>query len=346
LIVRTDRIGDVILTFPMAQALRRLYPEARIAMLVRNYTAPLVKDHPSVDEHLLYDDNGEEKSFFRMVAEIRRARFDLVFHTYPRPRAAFMTFLAGIPVRVGTGYRWYSWLFNRRVYEHRKDARRHELEYNLNLLQAVGAKADPAEFRPTMAVDERSAERARAVLDSVGIDPQTSLVLLHPGSGGSARDWPWRRFGELAARLKELPATRVVVTGGRGEDRLVADVLAVAGEGVAGLVDRLDLRAFAALVQRASLFVANSTGPIHIAAAVGTPVIGFYPQVTPLGAERWGPYTDRRTIFTPAGRSPRCTDCVGGATEICACMDTIDVERVFAAAVETLRQSHRVSAHA
>jgi heptosyltransferase-2 len=257
-----------------------------------------------------------------------------------------MTFLAGIPVRVGTGYRWYSWLFNRRVYEHRKDARRHELEYNLNLLQAIGGEAAPGEFRPTMPVGELARERARSVLASIGIDPAETLVLLHPGSGGSARDWPWRRFGELARRLKALPSTRVVVTGGRGEKGLVERVLEVAGEGVLGLAEELDLRGFTGIIAKASLFVSNSTGPIHIAAAVGTPVIGFYPQVKPLGAERWGPYTDRRTIFTPEGRSPSCTDCVGAPGTDCACMDSIDVGRVYEAAVAALRRTHGVAAHA
>lgn len=346
LIVRTDRIGDVILTLPMAQALRRLYPEARIAMLIRRYTAELVEDHPCVDHFLLYDDGERQIPFFRLVGELRAAKFDLVFHTHPRSRVALMTFLAGIPVRVGTGYRWYSFLFNRKVYEHRKDARRHELEYNLNLLGAVGASIDPASVPPSVRITPEATSHVRSMLASLGVPPEARLVILHPGSGASARDWPAANFGLLASKIKELPSVRVLITGGKGEDGLVRAVRDAAGGGTVEIVDRLNLHQFAALIHIASLFVANSTGPLHIAAAVGTPVVGFYPQVTPLSASRWGPYTAKKTIFTPAGKPADCAECLAGPKRSCACMETIGVDAVADAVVALLGHPQPVGAHA
>src|SRR3972149_8448393 len=135
LIVRTDRIGDVILTLPMARALKLRRPDAHVAVLIRSYTAELARADRNVDEIIALD--GGRPSWTGTIARLREAQFDVVFHTHPMARLAFIALLAGIPVRVGTGFRWYSFLFNRRVYEHRKDAARHELEYNLNLLGAV-----------------------------------------------------------------------------------------------------------------------------------------------------------------------------------------------------------------
>jgi ADP-heptose:LPS heptosyltransferase len=334
LIVRTDRIGDVILTLPMARVLKRHDPGAHVAMLINSYTTGLVSSDPDVDQVIALQEHSP--SVTGIAAELRRSRFDVVFHTHPRPRLALATALAGIPVRVGTGYRSYSFLFNRRVYEHRKDAARHELEYNLNLLRAVGIDAPWGDVRPTLTVGAAQEEKARAAIAAAGVPPGGRFVILHPGSGGSARDWSPEHFGELATMLSGLDGHSVVVTGGKGEDALVSRVLSACPPSVRPMVGALDILEYAALAKMASLFVANSTGPIHVAAAVGTPVIGLYPQIRPLSAARWGPYTDRKVIFTPRGFPEDCDRCTGGRGEPCPCMDSIKPEDVHAAAMTLL----------
>jgi len=103
-------------------------------------------------------------------------------------------------------------------------------------------------------------------------------------------------------------------------------------------VGRLSVTELAALIRRSALFVGNSTGPIHIAAALGTPVVGLYPQHTPMSARRWGPYTSRKILFTP-DKPLTCSDCTGRRREPCACMQSIPVEDVFRGATSLLRQS-------
>jgi len=340
LIVRTDRIGDVILTLPMARVLKRRDPGAHVAMLIHSYTAGLVGSDPDIDQVISLDTHSP--SLTNLVAELRRSNFDVVFHTHPRPRLALATALAGIPVRVGTGYRSYSMLFNRRVYEHRKDAARHELEYNLNLLGAIGIEAESDDVRPRLDIDSRQEEKARAALAAAGVPPGAKFVILHPGSGGSARDWSPERFGELATMLAGTDGFTVVVTGGPGEDAIVRRVLSGCPPAVRPMVGALDILGYAALAKMASLFVANSTGPIHIAAAVGTPVIGLYPQIRPLSAARWGPYTDRKAIFTPRGFPEDCNRCSGAAGDPCPCMDSITPDEVRSAAVGLLRTESAV----
>lgn len=320
----------------MASVLRKNLPRAEIAMLIQHYTAEIVEDNPDVDDVLFYDRDGRLIPILRMVNLLRTKHFDVVFHTHPRFRLALITWLARIPARVGTGYRWYSFLFNKKLFEHRKDARFHELEYNLHLLGAIGCSPDAMDVTPVLHVRPEAAEKVLTLLDRSGIPAEDRIALIHPGSGKSARDWDPQNFGLLGRRLATLSHVRVVVTGSESERMLVEEVAAAAGPGAVSLVDRLSLHEYAALAKRSTVFVGNSTGPIHIAAAVGTPVIGLYPQVTPLSAARWGPYTQKKKIFTPQNQPADCRKCLAASHRRCECMETIRVDEVFAAAQELI----------
>ena len=324
LVVRTDRIGDIILTLPTVEALKSNFPEAHVAMMVRSYTDGLVE---GIADVFLYDRAGKTKPFFLMLSELRRARFDTVVIAYPRFRIALLLWIAGIPVRVGTGYRWYSFFFNKRVYEHRKTVEKHEAEYNLSLLKVLGCEI-PSKPEVHLVISEQNKKAADDVRKMLGISDANRLALLHPGSGGSARDWNPKRFAQLASELVKRGFC-VVITGGREEGELVHSVAQNAGEGVIPFVSNLSLKEFAALIQTAQLFVANSTGPLHIAAAVGTSVVGFYPPVRVMSPKRWGPLTDKKVIFVPDPM--RCPRCKGGECQGNECMEQIEVEQVVKA---------------
>ncbi|MEX2117375.1 MAG: glycosyltransferase family 9 protein [Bacteroidota bacterium] len=324
LIIRTDRIGDVVLSLPMIAALKSLVPESFVAFLLRSYTRDLVADQPGLDQILLYDRGGERKRFREMLSELRSHRFDAVIVTYPTLRLALLVFLARIPWRVGTGYRWYSFLLNKRIYEHRKTAEKHEAEYNLSLLKVFGESAHSSAL-PRLVLAPRNNQEAEKILDEMRINDKTPFVILHPGSGGSARDWRPELFGRLAARLTKQ-GLAVVVTGGPGEEQLVRTVVQHSAGSARPLPRPLSLLTLAALIRKAGAFISNSTGPLHIAAAVGTPVVAFYPPLRQCSPTRWGPLTDRKVIFEPS--SADCPRCKGGPCESNDCMDLITVEDV------------------
>jgi heptosyltransferase-2 len=325
LVVRTDRIGDVILTLPVVTELHRNFPTAAISMLLREYTRDVAETQRGLNAVLTYDRAEKLKSLFEMLGELRRARFDAAVVAYPRFRIALLLWLAGIPVRVGTAYRWYSFLFNARVYEHRKTVAKHEVEYNLSLLHALGceAAAPPHVELVLTTEDVCAAEETRRKL---GVTNADRVVILHPGSGGSARDWKPEQFAALAVLLaaKDL---RVVITGSEQERLLVESVVKQSNGSAIPFVSTLRLREFAALIQTAKLFIANSTGPLHLAAVVGTPVIGFYPPLKVMSPKRWGPLTEKKVIFVPDPlQCPRCKDgeCRGNT-----CMDQITPEKLL-----------------
>jgi ADP-heptose:LPS heptosyltransferase len=296
-------------------------------MLLRSYTCELAEGQPELDEIVLYDHEGALKPFRTMLVELRRRRFDVAILASPTFRLALLMLFAGIPLRVGTAYRWYSFLLNRRVYEHRKTAEKHELEYNYSLLKRIGIPFG-AYRAPELALSERQIAAAENVRKEFGLFEHDRVVVLHPGSGGSAREWSPTRFAQLARELRQRGYT-LLVSGGPGEERLVQQVVELAGEGVRPLVNRLSLKELAAFLKTVDLFVSNSTGPLHLAAAVGTPVVGFYPPVRACSPQRWGPYTTKKTVFVPDARA--CPRCQGKPCQGNTCMDLITVHDVLAA---------------
>jgi ADP-heptose:LPS heptosyltransferase len=334
LVVRTDRLGDVILTLPVLSRLRSCFPRAYIAMLLRRYTGALVEGNPFADELIWYaDEHDREVPFVEMLATLRQKKFDAAVLVHPTLRIAWLMVRAGIPVRIGTGYRAYSFLLNRRVFEHRKDALRHEAEYNLNLLSPLGCEPpDPAgglEF--PLVVPPAAALKAELLLKSLGI--HSRFVVIHPGSGGSAREWPLENFGLLGSRLAAEIQCALVVTGSAGEEQLARSLATMIGTEAKNVAGQLTLQELTALIRSASLFVSHSTGPLHIAAAVGTPVVGLYPQLTAMSPRRWGPYTKKARVLVP-DKPADCTDCRGKTPVRCACMASISVDAVFQAARE------------
>lgn len=332
LVVRTDRIGDVILTLPTVEALKSNFPNAHVTMLVSSYTSTLVED---IAGTLLYNRDGKLKPFFEILREIRNVHFDAVITAHPRFRIALLLKLAGIPLRIGTGYRWYSFLFNKKIFEHRKTAEKHEAEYNLTLAAALGCKI-PEKIISRLIVTDQEKQTARDVRRKLELTDRSPLVLLHPGSGRSARDWRPERFARLAAEFTKL-GHRVVITGGVKEEALVNRVAHEAGNNVKPFISKLNLKEFAAFIQTAKLFVANSTGPLHIAAAVGTPVIGFYPPLRVMSPKRWGPLTDKKAVFVPD--PALCPRCKGGKCQGNDCMDQISVDQVIEAATKLMQSN-------
>ncbi|MFA5833523.1 MAG: glycosyltransferase family 9 protein [Bacteroidota bacterium] len=330
LVVRTDRIGDVVLSLPMLPLLKKKYPNAAISVMVRPYTKELVENHSCVNEVILWD---ETKSISEYVALLKVKRFDIALLPYPRFNLALITFLSGIPLRAGTGYRWYSFLFNKRNYEHRKDAKRHEVDYNLNLLGMLGIESSTTpqfEFPISDAIQKK-------VSGIIAADGIKDFIVLHAGSGGSARDWSIEKFAQLGDAIQQKFGLRVVLTGGKNEMDLVQSLVSKMNSEPINYVGKFSLQELGALFSTASVFVSNSTGPLHIASIVGTPVVAFYPPIIQCSPQRWGPYTEKKRVFT--ANNEQCHLCKGGQCRSNVCMDQISVDQVITGIKELLHEN-------
>ncbi len=283
LIVRTDRIGDVLLTTPVSTALREAFPQAKISWLVRPYTAPLLEHNPDVDQ-ILVDRGGSTSA---LAALIKKEGFDTAIVAYPRWRTAWALWRAGVPVRIGPASKPYSALFTQRAWQHRSEGKKHEADYNLELLDALGVpfKRYPTRFILT----EEEQQTARKTLESHRLHFSKPIAILHPGSGGSSARWPLTHFMELGDKL-QMAGWDVVVTGGPGENYQAVMIDQMHRIPVFIAAGSVSARELAALFSCVDLVVSNSTGPLHLAVALGVPTVSVYSPIPACHPTRWGPY--------------------------------------------------------
>lgn len=325
LVIRTDRIGDVVLTLPVAHMLKRKYPGCKVTFLVRKYTAPCVKNNPWIDEVLEITETDGSFSLFPNVKMMRLKKFDACIVVSPSFKIALAVFISAVKIRIGTGYRWYSFLFNRRNFEHRKDARFHELEYNARLLNLIGIDQEINKSNAVFGLNpgKKSDLKIRQLLSEKNADLNKPVVIIHPGSGGSAADLPVSSFIKLAGLLAQQLNITLIVTGSETE-KAMCSAIASAGSAV-NMAGLLNLDEFIALIGISEMLIANSTGPIHLAAALGKLTVGFYPRVTACSKERWGPYSERSIVFEP---EIQCSNCTIDQCRQLNCMESINIDRV------------------
>lgn len=325
LIVRTDRIGDLILTLPLAGLIKNQYPNCKVSFLIREYTKNIVSNHPHIDEVIVLRKNNGKVSFSENLSIIKSKKFDSCIVVYPTFLLSLIMFFGGIKNRIGTGYRWYSFLFNHKVYEHRKNAERHELEFNVNLLGMLNItnNVDENNVRYDLRVNQSSLSIVDKILADEKIDSSKPILIVHPGSGGSSMDLPANRFSEMV-KLLVSEGYQVIITGNKSEQTLCEEVKA--GSNAVNLAGRFSIDELIALISLCSVFISNSTGPIHIAAALNKYVVGFYPKVVSCSKERWGPYTTKKLIYEP---SIKCKDCTIEKCKKLNCMDSLDIQNVF-----------------
>ncbi|HSK09625.1 MAG TPA: lipopolysaccharide heptosyltransferase II [Vicinamibacterales bacterium] len=296
LCVRLDALGDVLMTTPAIRALKEGRPDRRVSLLTSPAGAGIARLVPEIDEVIVYEAPWMKATPPRagieaeqeMIGRLRAGAFDAaaIFTVYsqnPLP-AAFLCYLAGIPRRLAHGHENPYQLLTDWVPDP-EPARfvRHEVRRQLDLVAAVGAR--PEDERMSLAVPPAAAARARAKLAATGLDPSARFVVFHPGASAPSRRYPSEGFAQAARDLVALHECAVVFTGGAGEAELVREIQDGMDAPSFSLVGDLSLAEFAALLRLAPVLVSNNTGPVHIAAAVGTPVVDIYaltnPQHTP-----------------------------------------------------------------
>ncbi len=278
-VIRGDKLGDFVLTLPAIAAIHDTYPEARLAVAVNPAVAPLAAICPIVDEVLTSPDRDGG-------AALRRYRPDLVVCIERGWPAAIATWRSGARHRVGSARRLWSVAFPTTVRESRRGGGRHEAEYGLSFAHRVGAPAGPARF--PLQLDDADRSAAQRWRQQSGVEGP--FVLLHPGSGGSCPRWPLERYGDLIAVLSR--AGRPVVLSAGPEDDAVARAL-VRDPATSLPVFQGSLGTLAALLDSAAVVVSNSTGPLHLAAALETPTLALHAPWSGCAVPRWGPYSPR-----------------------------------------------------
>jgi heptosyltransferase III len=281
---RTDNLGDVILTLPMTGVLKQHFPGIRIIFLGKAYTRPLIDACEHVDE---FWDREELICSQQLAVGSRQSLSDIdaIIHVFPDKEICRLAKKAGIPQRISTSHRWYSWLYcNSRVHYSRKKSNLHEAQLNLKLLGPLGISK---EYSLAEIGDLYGLTKVRRGTWDVN-HPSSFKLILHPKSKGSAREWGLDNFSKLISLLPE-DRFSIYVTGTKEEGVLMRDFLAKNSSRITNLTGKLTLPELISFINSCDGLVAASTGPLHIAAALGKRAIGLYAPMRPIFPQRWSP---------------------------------------------------------
>ena len=324
--MRNDRLGDALLALPAAWSLHRHFPESRLILWASPSAAPLVACFEGIDRVIAGTDRESDPNLHNELAGLS---VQSAYCLRPTLQNAITLWKARIPNRIGTSRRWFSFLFTHRINLTRRHSNHHETDLNLDFLASIGVKIT-TDF-PQFNLPELARMQVNGILSAAGVFSDKPLILIHPGSGGSAREWPPQHFKILADRLADASGAVIAVTG-QSKER--AKCLTVTGDRHFNLCGELNLVQLAALISRAELLISNSTGPLHLAVALGRKVVGLYPPVRDCLPERWGPYGHPEWALMP--NLPLCRKCKPGVISPCACMDALLPQKVFERAMHNL----------
>lgn len=301
LAVRLDNLGDVLVTTPALHAIKSSLPHARLTLLASPVGAQVAELNPDIDDIIVYDapwmdpwhklpqDSQREQE---MIARVRQEHFDAAiistsYHQSALP-AAYLCYLADIPLRLAASIDGPGSLLTTR---HKHPERMmHEVERGLDLVGAVGLTTSETDL--VLRVPVRAREAVFNLLASRGVDPTHPLIVVHAGCSMPARTYPWEMYAGVIDLLIEQFNATIALTGSNDErelvERIPGRVQAEHRSSTLPLAGALSFPDLCALIEAADLTITNNTGPMHISAAVKTPVIALFALTNP--PEQWGPW--------------------------------------------------------
>jgi ADP-heptose:LPS heptosyltransferase len=333
LVIKLRAIGDVVLSTAVLPNLRRAYPDSPIHFLTERSGKEVLSGHRGVDRIVVQPPDpwvpgGAWWRAFGFLRWLRKQRYGLVIDLFGNPRSAFLTRFTGARIRAGYDFRGRRFAYNRRIPP--RGDRVHEVEFNLDALRRLDIPV--SEARPCFPFSAADAASVGTWLRANRLDGKP-LAAIHPWGSWPAKRWGTARFAELARALVRRFGANVVVLWGPGEKEHAETVRDAAGDPVR-LAPPMTLKELGALLSKCDLVVANDSGPMHIAAAVGAPTVGLF------GPTRWqlqGPYgASHAAAYSPD------VDCLGCNRMECrnmACMERLGVDAVLEVAAGVMRKN-------
>ncbi len=313
LLIRIDRIGDLVLTTPAIRAVRKKFPQARIDILVSKYARDLVLNNPHIN-NVLIDDKHR-------VFE----RYDLAIALHPGLRQNYIAFLSRAKYRGGYGGSGGSFFLTHKVKDDRLRMPRHELEFTLEAVRLFGCDVLDKKLELfVLPQADRFAEKFFLEHDLSGI-----VIFMHPGARQMHIRWNKEGFAQVADKLIKEDKVKVILSGGSDEIDLIEEIKSLMKEKTV-TIPRLELSQLTALIKRSSLYLGNITGPMHIACALGVPVVAISGLRGSLDSYKfWGPWGEGNSLVLGKTDCPRCqpADC-----RDFSCLRSITVDSVYEAA--------------
>ena len=327
LFIRLRRIGDIILTTPAVRAVRTALPRAELVYVVEEPYRKLVEGNPDIDRVVTVPKGQSRREFLALVRALRKEGYDAVVDFHGGPRASLLALLSGGKVKAGYAVKYRGFFYDIRVPRAPKEGRIHSVENHVNLVRALGIEVGdiPGLVLPM----------PRGKVPNLDLQGRDRLIALHIGAGNRFRYWGTDNLVRLVRLLGEIPGTRTALIGGPEDKAAEAEILEKA-PGTRSHVAALDLAGTAELIRRAAVFVGPDSGPMHIAAAVGTPVVAWFGPTLPANFAPWKPAGGARIVEKTLDCRPcKQRDCVHGDFRCLRLITPEEVRDEVAAALGT-----------
>lgn len=327
-------LGDLLLTTPFLEALRRAYPEAQIDYLVDKKLAGVVQENKHISRVLEIDKKGQDKgvgALYRYAQRLSQENYDLVINLHPNERTSFLTANIKAKCKVGACHFLFRPFYDQVIKLNRQ---LHAADMYLQVLQQLGITQDLTNQGLQMPVSEAALAVSAQFYQQAGLKAQEKLIGLNIGSAVLTKRWAGERFAQVADSLN-AQGYRVVFFGGTMDAELVQDAVSYMHTQPLIATGKFSLQELAAAMQRCSLIITNDSGPMHVAISQNVPIVAMYGPSSP---KLYGPYTERALIVRA---EPPCLDCAGGMRHKCEkmdCMRNLTVAQVLQAAQEMLRR--------
>ncbi|MCQ9124085.1 glycosyltransferase family 9 protein [Rodentibacter caecimuris] len=310
LVIRNDKLGDFMQAWPAFAMLKASNPSLKLTALVPSYTAPLAEICPYLDDVIIDSKKDDKVDFNRLIHEIRIRNFDAMISFFSNTHNAKLAWKSGIKYRLAPATKLVQFFYNHRLTQRRSRSEKSEAEYNQDLVRAFLKKHNMPIVEPKppyLVLDKSAVENQRVFLQqTLGLSANKKWIFVHSGSGGSATNLSLTQYAELIQGLLIEFDCQIVLTAGPSESekahelaQLVGDSRVVIYDKNKGLVD------FAHSLACADLFIAGSTGPLHLSSAFNLPTVGFYPNSRSSQPRRWKPINDldkHLAFCPPAGK--------------------------------------------
>ncbi len=361
LVLRMDLIGDLVLSLPVVHLLKQTYPEAEIDLLALPSSAKVIEHDPDIAHIITYDPNiwRRPKALLRgtnwrearaLRRRLRDCDYDLAVSVFG-PWAAILAVVSGAKRRVGFGRESYPGFMTDSVPGGHwvTGDHLHEVDYGLKLAQAAGARPEPNDRIPTLSVTPQTSLEAEQLLQQAGVQLDKPIIACHVSSNnGQSKRWPIPYWARVIDQLVGQDGVNVILTGAPGDLPLIAAIQQRAHEQPVNLAGQTSLAQLAAILQRADLVITGDSGPMHIAAAVGTPLIAIHGPTDPAMS---GPVSPLATVLRSDIWCSPCYTAKGGPADCrfftTQCMKDITPEQVLTVIREKLQrdttqeESHR-----
>lgn len=323
LVIKLRYIGDVLLSTPVVESLKRNLPTASITMVVNSGTEEVLHHNPHLDEVLVVEENESLRAQLDFIRVLRSRNFDLAIDLTDGDRAAILGFLSRATYRVGfnSERRWRGIIYHHVVQADREKL--HAVDYHSEAVKAIGCKAD--HHGPRLYPSDQDRSVITQLLKDREVFPSQSFALFHPGARLWFKSWPVEKVIDLAKRMHGELGFSVVVVGGSQDIEVADRIVSACGSWAKTVAGQITVLQLAVLAQHARLFVGNDAGPIHIAAAVGTSVVALFGPTDP---QVWGPWGKGHEVIWKQMDCSPCWrhDCQRGELN---CMRQITVDEVW-----------------